>query len=113
MTHHRCDRRLPKRTEGFARGRSIDKVLGGHVLTYRLFRRDLAGKLHIQTCTFQLTDHRRHIALQLLIARRQLREKVDAIGYALIAAEYECQPKTLATARPGGSVQLQQAVHHG
>lgn len=28
MTHHRCDRRLPKRTEGFARGRSIDKVLG-------------------------------------------------------------------------------------
>lgn len=39
MTHHRYDRRLPKRTEGFAWGRSIDKVLGGHVLTYRLFRR--------------------------------------------------------------------------
>ncbi|HHA2881273.1 TPA: hypothetical protein ACOFDK_000275 [Stenotrophomonas maltophilia] len=52
MTHHRYDRRLPKRTEGFAWGRSIDKVLGGHVLTYRLFRRDLAGKLHIETRTF-------------------------------------------------------------
>ena len=78
MTHHRYDRRLPKRTEGFAWGRSIDKVLGGHVLTYRLFRRDLAGKLHIETRTFQLNDHRRHIALQLLIARRQLRERVDA-----------------------------------
>lgn len=45
MTHHRYDRRQPKRTEGFAWGRSIDKVLGGHVLTYRLFRRDLAGHL--------------------------------------------------------------------
>lgn len=110
MTHHRYDRRLPKRTEGFAWGRTIDKVMGGHALTYRLFRRDLRGALHISTLQFSLSDHRRHIALQLLIARRQLREKVDAIGYALIAAEYECQPKTLATARPGGTVQLQQAV---
>lgn len=87
MTHHRYDRRLPKRTEGFAWGRSIDKVLGGHVLTYRLFRRDLAGKLHIETHTFQLTDHRRFIAMELLKARRVLRERVDAIGYALIEAE--------------------------
>ncbi|WP_235202840.1 hypothetical protein [Stenotrophomonas maltophilia] len=101
MTHHRYDRRLPKRTEGFAWGRSIDKVLGGHVLTYRLFRRDLAGKLHIETRTFQLNDHRRHIALQLLIARRVLRERVDAIGYALIEAE--AAPATLATVRPAGA----------
>lgn len=64
-------------------------MLGGHVLTYRLFRRDLAGKLHIETRTFQLTDHRRHIALQLLIAGRQLRERVDSIGYALIEAEQD------------------------
>ncbi|HHA2418160.1 TPA: hypothetical protein ACOEBG_000392 [Stenotrophomonas maltophilia] len=81
MTHHRCDRRLPKRTDGFARGRSIDKVLGGHVLTYRLFRRDLAGKLHIETRTFQLTDHRRHIALQLLNSRRQLFGRVKKIDH--------------------------------
>lgn len=85
MTHHRYDRRLPKRTEGFAWGRSIDKVLGGHVLTYRLFRRDLAGKLHIETRTFQLNDHRRHIALQLLIARLQLRKNVHDVD--LVALE--------------------------
>lgn len=87
MTHHRYDRRLPKRTEGFAWGRSIDKVLGGHVLTYRLFRRDLRGALHISTLQFALTDHRAHIALQLRKARNELAAKVDAIGYALIEAE--------------------------
>jgi len=92
MTHHRYDRRLPKRNEGFAWGRSIDKVLGGHVLTYRLFRRDLAGKLHIETRTFKLTDHRRFIGMELLKARRVLRERVDAIGYALIEAEQATTP---------------------
>ncbi len=96
MTHHRYDRRLPKRTEGFAWGRSIDKVLGGHVLTYRLFRRDLAGKLHIETRTFKLTDHRRFIAMELLKARRVLRERVDAIGYALIEAEQASQLQEVA-----------------
>lgn len=96
MTHHRYDRRLPKRTEGFAWGRTIDKVMGGHALTYRLFRRDLRGALHISTLQFSLADHRRHIALQLLIARRQLREKVDAIGYALIEAEQASQLQEVA-----------------
>lgn len=43
MTHHRYDRRLPKRTEGFAWARTIDKVMGSHVLVYRLFRRNLGG----------------------------------------------------------------------
>lgn len=87
MTHHRYDRRLPKRTEGFAWGRSIDKVLGGHVLTYRLFRRDLAGKLHISMRQFALTEHRRFIAMALRQMRKDLAAKVDAIGYALIEAE--------------------------
>ncbi|MBH1591436.1 hypothetical protein I5U77_03090 [Stenotrophomonas maltophilia] len=87
MTHHRYDRRLPKRTEGFAWGRSIDKVLGGHVLTYRLFRRDLTGKLHIETRQFALTEHRRFIAMALRQMRKDLAAKVDAIGYALIEAE--------------------------
>jgi hypothetical protein len=96
MTHHRYDRRLPKRTEGFAWGRSIDKVMGGHALTYRLFRRDLRGALHISTLQFSLTDHRRHIALQLLIARRDLRERVDRIGYALIEAEQATQLQEVA-----------------
>ncbi|MGY0607438.1 hypothetical protein ACVHXL_06325 [Stenotrophomonas sp. FS3] len=96
MTHHRYDRRLPKRTEGFAWGRSIDKVLGGHVLTYRLFCRDLAGKLHIETRTFQLHDHRRFIAMELLKARRVLRERVDRIGYALIEAEQASQLQEVA-----------------
>ncbi len=95
MTHHRYDRRLPKRTEGFAWGRP-HKVLGGHVLTYRLFRRDRAGKLHIETHTFQLTDHRRFIAMELLKARRVLRERVDAIGYALIEAEQASQLQAVA-----------------
>ncbi|HHA2642850.1 TPA: hypothetical protein ACOEPF_000386 [Stenotrophomonas maltophilia] len=96
MSHHRYDRRLPKRTEGFAWGRSIDKVLGGHVLTYRLFRRDLAGKLHIETRTFKLTDHRRFIAMELLKARRVLRARVDAIGYTLIEAEQASQLQEVA-----------------
>lgn len=96
MTHHRYDRRLPKRTEGFAWGRSIDRVMGGHVLTYRLFRRDLAGKLHIETRTFKLTDHRRFIGMELLKARRVLRERVDRIGYALIEAEQATQLQEVA-----------------
>lgn len=82
MTHHRYDRRTPKRTEGFAWGRTVDKAMGGHALTYPLFRRDLRGTLHIITLQFSLSDHRRHFALQLPIARRQLREEVDAMGYA-------------------------------
>lgn len=85
MTHHRYERRTPKRTEGFAWGRTIDKVMGGHALTYRLFLRDMAGKLHIHTRTFQLIDHRRHIALQLLIARLQLCKNVHDLD--LVALE--------------------------
>lgn len=87
MTHHRYDRRLPKRTEGFAWGRSIDRVMGGHVLTYRLFRRDLKGALHISMRQFALTDHRCFIAMALRQMRKDLAAKVDAIGYALIEAE--------------------------
>jgi len=81
MTHLRYDRRLQKRNEGFAWGRTIDKVKGGHVLVYRLFRRDLRGALHISTLSFSLTAHRRHIALQLLNARRQLRDRVKKIDH--------------------------------
>lgn len=87
MTPHRYDRRLPKRTEGFAWGRSIDRVMGGHVLTYRLFRRDLKGALHISMRQFALTEHRRFIAMALRQMRKDLAVKVDAIGYALIEAE--------------------------
>jgi hypothetical protein len=87
MTYHRYDRRLPKRTEGFAWGRSIDRVMGGHVLTYRLFRRDLKGALHISMRQFALTEHRRFIAMALRQMRKDLAAKVDAIGYALIEAE--------------------------
>lgn len=87
MTYHRYDRRLPKRTEGFAWGRTIDKVLGGHVLTYRLFRRDLKGALHISMRQFALNEHRRFIAMALRQMRKDLAAKVDAIGYALIEAE--------------------------
>lgn len=70
--------------------------MGGRALTYRLFRRDLRGALHISTLWFSLTDHGRHIALRLLIARRQLREKVDAIGDALIEAEQASQLQEVA-----------------
>lgn len=83
----RYPRRTPKRTTGFSWGRTIDRVMGGHVLVYRLFRRDLKGALHIELREFALHDHRRHIALQLLKARQVLRDRVDAIGYALIEAE--------------------------
>lgn len=87
MTDVHYDRRLPKRTESFAWGRSIDRVMGGHVLTYRLFRRDLKGALHISMRQFALTDHRRFIAMALRQMRKDLAAKVDAIGYALIEAK--------------------------
>ncbi len=92
MTHHRYDRRMPKRSDGFSWGRSIDKVMGGHVLTYRLFRRDLKGALHISMRQFALTDHRRFIAMSLRQMRKDLAAKVDAIGYALIEAEQATNP---------------------
>jgi len=96
MTHHRYDRRTPKRTEGFAWGRAIDKVMGGHALTYRLFRRDLRGALHISMRQFSLTDHRRFIAMALRQMRKDLAAKVEAIGYALIEAEQASQLQEVA-----------------
>ncbi|QDL27893.1 hypothetical protein [Stenotrophomonas maltophilia] len=79
MTHHRYDRRVLTRTEGFALGRSIDKVLGGHVLTYSLYRRDHRRVLHMHVQTFFAHEDRAVIAGHLRRAHRYLRDKVEDI----------------------------------
>ncbi len=97
MTHHRYDRRTPKRTGGFSWGRfptSSHALVPG--VEWRLFRRDLTGRLHAGLHLFPIETERSAIAQALLIHRRELREKVDAIGYALIEAEQASQLQEVA-----------------
>lgn len=77
MTHHRYDRRLPKRTEGFAWGRF--PTVDGSAITWRLYRRDHCRALHTHTLTFFAHEGRAVIAGHLRRARRYLRDKVDDI----------------------------------
>ncbi|MDT3468653.1 hypothetical protein [Stenotrophomonas maltophilia] len=84
MTHHRYDRRLPKRTEGFAWGRSINKVLGGPVLTWRLYRRDHRRTLLMHVLTYFAHEDRAVIAGHLRRARRHLRDKVGDLDLVAI-----------------------------
>ncbi|WP_282254126.1 hypothetical protein [Stenotrophomonas sp. PS02299] len=84
MTHQRYDRRLPKRTEGFAWGRSINKVLGGPFLNWRLYRRDHRRAPHMQVLTFFAHDDRAVIAGHLRRARRYLRDKLEDIDLVVM-----------------------------
>ncbi|HDS1087117.1 hypothetical protein [Stenotrophomonas maltophilia] len=79
MTNRHYDRRLPKRTEGFAWGRSIDKVLGGPVLTWRLYRGDHRRTLLMHVLTFFAHEDRAVIAGHLRRAHRSVRDKVDDV----------------------------------
>lgn len=79
MTNRHYDRRLPKRTEGFAWGRSIDKMLAGPVITWRLYRRDHRRTLLMHVLTFFAHEDRAVIAGHLRRARRSLCDKVDHI----------------------------------
>lgn len=70
-------RRAPKRNGGFSWGRYPMGHSG--VITYRLFRRDLAGALHFEGLNFLTKDSRRDVAIALRAACHRLRDRVDAI----------------------------------
>lgn len=70
-------RKSPTKSEGFSWGRFPMGDTG--VVSYRLFRRDHRGSLHMLCLDFKLTDSRAVIALALKRARKSLRDKVDEI----------------------------------
>lgn len=69
------DNRAPRRNTGFSWGRFN---LHGRVM-YRLFRRDLNRKLHVEARGFDYRTDRSRIAAEIWRARIQLREAVDAV----------------------------------
>jgi len=73
--------RAPQRNGGFSWGRFPMSETG--TVTYRLFRRDHKGALHMANLTFYLArDSRADIALALRHACHQLRDRVDTIDLA-------------------------------
>ncbi|KRG86147.1 hypothetical protein H7691_12615 [Stenotrophomonas sp. CW117] len=79
MSHH-FTRRAPKRNEGLSWGRFPTD--DGSAVTYRLFRRDHRGALHMEARTFFTSADPTHIAKVLRHAKRQLRDRVDEIDLA-------------------------------
>lgn len=74
-------RRAPKRNGGFSWGRF--PAGDTNIVTYRLFRRDETGRLHIHILTFYLgRDRRSDVALALRSACHSLRDRVDTIDLA-------------------------------
>lgn len=67
-------RRPPKKSSGFSWGRFPMGDTG--VVSYRLFRRDLAGQLHIHLLDFR-GESRQQMARRLATARHELRNRVD------------------------------------
>lgn len=73
--------RAPKRNDGFSWGRFPAGDRGA--ITWRLFRRDHKGGLHMANLTFYLDrDRRADIALALRHACHQLRDRVDELDLA-------------------------------
>lgn len=72
-------RRAPQRNGGFSWGRVLPD---DNTVTYRLFRRDHSGALHVSQLTFDVLVSRRAIANDLRRARYKLRDKVDEIDLA-------------------------------
>lgn len=79
MTARHFTRRPPsKRDTAFARFPSDD----GALVTYRLFRRDHERRTHFRELRFFPDTPRPVIAMNLLRARRELREFVDGLQLA-------------------------------
>jgi hypothetical protein len=70
-------RKSPTKSEGFSWGRFPMGDTG--VVSYRLFRRDHRGSLHMRRLDFNRTHTRADIARALKRARKALRDKVDEI----------------------------------
>jgi len=83
MTRH-IARRAPKRNGGFSWGRFA--TVDGDFITWRLFRRDHKGALHMAALTFPSTDGRSLIAGRLRAARHRLRDRVGEIDLAAMYA---------------------------
>lgn len=85
MSRH-ISRRAPKRNGGFSWGRF--PTTDGDFITWRLFRRDHRGSLHMSVLTFTARDERSLIARRVRAACHRLRDQVDEIDLAaLYAAE--------------------------
>lgn len=77
---NRFTRRAPRRNWGLSWGRF--QTDDGSAVTYRLWRRDHAGALHMEARTFFTHAGPAHIARVLRQAKRQLRDRVDTIDLA-------------------------------
>jgi len=82
MTRNRFTRRAPKRNWGLSWGRFPTD--DGSAVVYRIFRRDHAGRLHLEVRTFFTDAEPAHIARALRQAKRQLRDRVDEIDLAAL-----------------------------
>lgn len=77
-------RRTPTRNGGFSWGRFV-RDQGPWlppVVTYRLFRRDHRGLLHMHELGYQKGESRQRIAADVRAARHKLRDRVDEIDLA-------------------------------
>lgn len=74
--------RHPKPTRGF----SWTRIPEDDACTWRLFRRDHRGKLHMFSLSYTPASDRRAIAGALRHARRLLRDRVDEIDLAALEA---------------------------
>lgn len=86
MSRHAA-RRAPKRNGGFSWGRLA--TFDGAFITWRLFRRDHSGALHMRAMTFAATEAPARVAKRLRRACHQLRDKVDEIDLAAMYAAEE------------------------
>ena len=80
MIARHLTRRAPKKTGGFSFGRFPSEC--GTYVTFRLFRRDHRGALHMEARTFFTSADPTYIAKVLRHAKRQLRDRVDEIDLA-------------------------------
>ena len=74
---NRFTRRAPKRNQGLSWGRFPTD--DGSAVVYRIFRRELSGKLHMEARTFFTATGPKYIAEILRLVKRQLRDRVDEI----------------------------------
>ena len=74
---NRFTRRAPKRNQGQSWGRFPTD--DGSAVVYRIFRRELSGKLHMEARTFFTDTDPKYIANILRLVKRQLRDRVDEI----------------------------------
>lgn len=74
---NRFTRRAPKRNQGLSWGRYPTD--DSSAVVYRIFRRELTGKLHMEARTFFTGTEPAHIAKVLRSLKRQLRDRADEI----------------------------------